>query len=516
MAKTFTAFNPETGNSVGAQILEWDQPQVLAAIKSAEQVKSVIANQSPNERALLLENIAKEIETDKEKIAAIANQETALPLARLTGEVMRTVVQLKNFANFVRTGEHFNAIIDLADPNYLPVARPDLRKTHIPLGVVAVFAASNFPLAFSVAGGDTASALAAGCPVIVKAHPSHPNTCELVFQAVQRALSISGLPKQLFSIVQGVNPQITHWLASAEEITAIGFTGSPMVGKLLVDIAAKRKNPIPVFAEMGSLNPVFFTELSLKDKSAELAKLAMESALLGSGQFCTKPGILIVPIGESGDAFVKDVSAITSAAKVAPLLNSGIATRYTDAITKLSGSNGLQVFAGVKNESGYSVAPTVFVVNWSQISKHDQLLEEHFGPTTVIIRAAQQDFLEIARFLGGQLTASIHATSDEINLISPTNQVSKLISEISQIAGRVIFNGFPTSVSVTAAMQHGGQWPASSTHTTSVGLDAIYRFLRPVVYQAFPDRALPAQLQNLNPYKISRKVNGVRSDAPLT
>ena len=515
MAKTFTAFNPETGNSVGAEIVEWDQAQVLAAIKSADQVKSAIANLSPIDRANLLENIANEIELEKEKIATCANQETALPMARLTGEVMRTVVQLRNFANFVRTGEHFNAIIDLADSNYLPVARPDLRKTLQPLGVVAVFAASNFPLAFSVAGGDSASALAAGCPVIVKAHPSHPNTCELIFSAIQRALAKSGLPKQTFAIVQGINPQITHWLATADEITAVGFTGSPLVGKLLVDLATKRKNPIPVFAEMGSLNPVFFTDAALNGKASELAKLAMESALLGSGQFCTKPGILIVPTGKNGDEFVKEISTITSAAKVAPLLNAGIASRYTDAVTKLSSSPGLQVIAGVKNETGYSVTPTVFVVDWKDINKHDQLLEEHFGPTTVIIRALQSEFVEIAKSLGGQLTAAIHATADEIaNTVD--SGVSQLIAQISQIAGRLIFNGFPTSVSVTAAMQHGGQWPASSTHTTSVGLDAIYRFLRPVVYQGFPDKALPAQLQNANPYKIFRKVNGVRSDAPLT
>ena len=511
MSKTFTAFNPDTGASVGEQIAEFDQSQVLNAIQAADAVKSSIAKLSPTARANLLENIANEIEIDKEKIANIAHQETALPMARLTGEVVRTVVQIRNFAKFISTGEHLNAIIDLADANYLPVARPDLRKTMQPLGVVAVFAASNFPLAFSVAGGDSASALAAGCPVVAKAHPSHPNTCELVYQAVQRGIKKSGLPKEIFAIVQGTNPQITHWLAGADQITAIGFTGSPFVGKLLVELAAKRKVPIPVFAEMGSLNPVFFIDTSLVGKSAELAKLAMESALLGSGQFCTKPGILVVPNGKNGDEFIGEIKSITSAAKVGPLLNFAIANKYSEAITKLSQSKDLLVFAGVKNESGFSVTPTVFVVNWNQISKHHELLEEHFGPTTVIIRAEQSEFSTIAKSLGGQLTAAIHVPNNALD-----QQTNDLIAQLSQIAGRIIFNGFPTSVSVTAAMQHGGQWPASSTHTTSVGLDAIFRFLRPVVYQGFPDHALPAELQNANPYKITRKVNGVRSDAPLT
>ena len=269
MSKTFTAQNPATGQAVGNPIAEWDLVQTSAAITAADSVKSKLSSTNPTQRAALLNAIADAIEEQKEKLAETANQETALPMARLTGEVMRTVIQIRAFANLVKSGGHLLPVIDLADPNFLPVARPDLRKSRQPLGVVAVFAASNFPLAFSVAGGDTASALAAGCPVIVKAHPSHPNTSQLVYDAVVKGLTSQGFPKELFAIVQGVNPEITHWLAKAPEVTAIGFTGSGLVGKLLIKLSQERDVPIPVYAEMGSLNPVFFTPGALAEKADE-------------------------------------------------------------------------------------------------------------------------------------------------------------------------------------------------------------------------------------------------------
>jgi len=286
MSKTFTAINPATGQSVGAPVIEHNFEEVSAAISAANKVKEKFAATTPTQRAALLYAIADSIESQKEKLADISHQETALPLARVTGEVMRTVIQIRAFADLVKTGGHLLPVIDLADPNYQPVARPDLRKSAQPLGVVSIFAASNFPLAFSVAGGDSASALAAGCPVVVK------------------AITEQGLPKEIFNLVQGVNPEITHWLAKAPEITAIGFTGSGMVGKLLIKLAQEREVPIPVYAEMGSLNPVFFTPAVLAEKAEELAKAAMDSAFLGSGQFCTKPGIIVVPNDGGGDKFI--------------------------------------------------------------------------------------------------------------------------------------------------------------------------------------------------------------------
>ena len=508
MSKTFTAQNPATAQSVGNPIAEWDLVQTSTAIKAADSVKSKLSSTNPTQRAALLNAIADAIEEQKEKLAETANLETALPMPRLTGEVMRTVIQIRAFANLVKNGGHLLPVIDLADPNFLPVARPDLRKSQRPLGVVAVFAASNFPLAFSVAGGDTASALAAGCPVIVKAHPSHPNTSQLVYEAVIKGLTSQGLPKELFAIVQGVNPEITHWLAKAPEITAIGFTGSGMVGKLLLKLSQERDVPIPVYAEMGSLNPVFFTPGALNEKADELAKAAMDSALLGSGQFCTKPGIIIVADDAAGDKFISQVESYVASQKVGPLLNKGIASRFSDAISSLTKSKGLKVISGTNNSDGFGVTPTIFVVNWADVKNHHDLLEEHFGPTSVIIRAPFDQFLAVANVMEGQLTAALHAGSGE--------NVKDLVAKLSELAGRVIWNGFPTAVSVTAAQNHGGQWPASSTHTTSVGLDALYRFVRPVVYQNFPDNQLPAELQNANPYGIERVVNGERSNKVIS
>ena len=507
MSKTFTATNPANGQAVGNPINEHSFEEVTTAIAAAEKVKTKFAATTPTQRAALLNAIADSIESEKEALAQISHLETALPIARVTGEVMRTVIQIRAFADLVKTGGHLLPIIDLADPNFQPVARPDLRKSMQPLGVVSIFAASNFPLAFSVAGGDSASALAAGCPVVVKAHPSHPNTCQVVYEATTRAITAQGLPKEIFSLVQGVNPEITHWLAKDPLITAIGFTGSGLVGKLLIKLAQERPVPIPVFAEMGSLNPVFFTPTALAQKADELAKAAMDSALLGSGQFCTKPGIIVVPDDAAGDKFITQVESYVASQKVGPLLNKGIAGRYSEAVSALTKSKGLKVISGTNNPDGFGVTPTIFVVNWSDVKNHHDLLEEHFGPTSVIIRAPFDQFLNVAEAMEGQLTAALHA--------GPGENVKDLVAKLSQLAGRVIWNGFPTAVSVTAAQNHGGQWPASSTHTTSVGLDALFRFVRPVVYQNFPDNQLPAELQNANPYGVERVVNGVRSNKAI-
>ena len=508
MSKTFTAVNPATGQAVGEPIAENNFEEVSAAIAAANKVKKEFAATTPTQRAALLNAIADSIESQKEKLADISNQESALPIARVTGEVMRTVIQIRAFADLVKTGGHLLPIIDLADPNFLPIARPDLRKSQQPLGVVSIFAASNFPLAFSVAGGDSASALAAGCPVVVKAHPSHPNTCEMVYQAVVKAITEQGLPKEIFTLVQGVNPEITHWLAKAPEVAAIGFTGSGMVGKLLIKLAQEREVPIPVYAEMGSLNPVFFTPAVLAEKSEELAKAAMDSALLGSGQFCTKPGIMVVPNDGAGDKFIASVQSYIADQKVGPLLNKGIATRFIDAISSISKAKGVKLLTGTNNPDGFGVTPTIFVVDWADVKNHDDLLEEHFGPTSVIVRAPFDQYLSIAKSMSGQLASALHATA--------TDNVKDLVAALTQKAGRLIWNGFPTSVSVTAAQNHGGQWPASSSHTTSVGLDSLFRFVRPVVYQSFPDNQLPAELQNSNPYGIERVINGVRSNKAIS
>jgi NADP-dependent aldehyde dehydrogenase len=497
---TYQAIDPTTGTPFGDAINEMGKSEVESLITKAANQKAKLAATSPLERAAILRAIAAAVESKREQLIEVTMKETALPNGRLTGELSRTVFQLEQFAKMVEAGTHIQAIIDLPDANWVPAARPDIRKANQSLGLAAIFAASNFPYAFSVIGGDSASAIAAGCPIIVKSHPSHPNTCRIMRDAVVEGFKKAGFSEDSFVMAEGLNPEITHWIASHPSVTSIGFTGSGMVGKLLTDISHKREVPIPVYAEMGSLNPVFFTPGALKANAEALAKASMDSATLGSGQFCTKPGILVIPNGAEGDEFLNHIESYLGTLAVAPLLNKGIADRYSSATAKLAIDSKLKVYKGKETQGGFGVEPTVFVVNWNDAKSNHELLEEHFGPTSVIIRADFADFEKVAADMEGQLCAALHTVAGE--------KVSGLLNILADRAGRVIMNGFPTAVAVTAAMQHGGQWPSSSTQTTSVGLDSIYRFLRPVAHQNYLDELLPLSLQNSNPWKISRVVNG--------
>jgi NADP-dependent aldehyde dehydrogenase len=490
---TFRAINPATGEEFGPQVTNATQAEVTKIIEAA---KAPVL--SPANRGTLLSNISAAIESDRAAIVEIAMQESGLPEARLNGELTRTVFQINTFAKLVSTGVHLAVKIDKADPDYGMGPRPDIRKQNQPLGTVAIFAASNFPLAFSTAGGDSASALAAGCAVVLKAHPSHPGTTRAVFASIQKGIAASGLPKEIFTLVEGNDPQITHWVATHPKITAIGFTGSGPVGKILMDLAAKREVPIPVFAEMGSINPVFVTSSAIAERCEVLAKGAVDSALLGSGQFCTKPGLFILPASHA-DSFLAEVEKYLTTLSVGPLLNNGIADRYSSAIAALSTNKAVKVFTATNAGKGISVTPTFFVADWETVSSIPELLEEHFGPTTVLAVANESEFEAIAASLEGQLTATIQGTDSD----SP----KELLSILAQRAGRVIWNGFPTGVSVTAAMQHGGQWPSSSSHTTSVGTDAIYRFMRPVSYQGVSQNNLPEALQDSNPWKVPQQIS---------
>jgi len=494
---TFTAVKPSDASPFGSPIHENSEAEVRALITKTQEQAHTLAALSPLKSAALLRLIAEEIESQRAQLITSACAETALPEGRIGGEITRTTVQFKLFADLVETGRHLRVVIDKADANYSPAPRPDIRRQNQPLGVVAIFAASNFPLAFSVAGGDCASAIASGNAVVAKAHPSHPNTCAIIEGAVKSALTKAGLSADLFAIVQGTNPQITHWLAGDPRIKAVGFTGSETVGRILLDISAKREVPIPVYAEMGSLNPVFVTSAAITERSEELAKGLVDSALLGSGQFCTKPGLIFIPANQS--QFLSQMSAHLATLKVGPLLSSSIASRYSAAIADLSQKTSLQVFSAQTTDNGFGVTPTIFVTDWATAQSTPGLLEEHFGPTTVVITANENDYLKIASELPGQLTATIHG--------SASDSYAELLSILAQKAGRVIWNAFPTGVAVTEAMQHGGQWPASSTHTTSVGIDAIYRFMRPVSYQSFAQEVLPAALQDANPWKVEQRIN---------
>lgn len=493
---TFRAVKPIDGSPYGAEIAENSKSEVDSLIEAAKKTTQALAVQSPAERAQLLRAIATEIEAVRPSLIESACAETALPEARISGEITRTTVQFELFAKLVETGTHLAAVIDKADANYSPAPRPDIRKMNQPLGVVAIFAASNFPLAFSVAGGDAASAIAAGNSILAKAHPAHPNTCAIVEGAIKSALVKCGLSADTYSIVQGVNPEITHWLANHPDVKAIGFTGSETVGKILVDLAAKRAEPIPVFAEMGSLNPVFVTSSAIADRSEALAKGLIDSALMGSGQFCTKPGLIFTP---ANTEFISALKSYLSTLSTAPLLSKSIAERYTSAISKLATNGDIEAVSGISNEEGFGVTPTVFFTDWKTASSHSELLAEHFGPTTVVITAEEREFPEIATALNGQLTATIQGTDSD--------KPAELLSILAEKAGRVIWNGFPTGVAVTTAMNHGGPWPASSTFTTSVGTDAIYRFMRPVAYQGFTQAALPKPIQDANPWSIPQRIN---------
>jgi NADP-dependent aldehyde dehydrogenase len=494
---TFTALKPSDASPFGKPIHENTEGEVRALITKAHEQAQTLANLSPAQSAALLRAIAEEIESQRASLIENACAETALPEGRIGGEITRTTTQFKLFADLVETGRHLRVVIDKSDANYSPAPRPDIRRQNQPLGVVAIFAASNFPLAFSVAGGDAASAIASGNAVVAKAHPAHPNTCAIIENAVKSALTKVGLSADLFAIVQGTNPAITHWLAGDSRIQAVGFTGSEAVGRILLDICAKREVPIPVYAEMGSLNPVFVKRSAIAERSDELAKGLVDSALLGSGQFCTKPGLIFIPENET--QFLSQISAHLATLQVGPLLSSAIASRYSAAIAELSQKTSVQVLSAQTTENGFGVTPTIFVTDWVTAQSTPGLLEEHFGPTTVVITANENDYVKIASELPGQLTATIHG--------SASDSYPELLSILSQKAGRVIWNAFPTGVAVTEAMQHGGQWPASSTHTTSVGIDAIYRFMRPVSYQSFAQEVLPPALQDANPWKIEQRIN---------
>ena len=493
---TFRAVKPIDGAPYGVEIPEHSKSEVDSLIKKAAASSHSIATQSPKDRALLLRTIAAEIESSRASLIESACAETALPEARIAGEITRTTVQFELFARLVETGKHLAVAIDKADANYSPAPRPDIRKMNLPLGVVAIFAASNFPLAFSVAGGDAASAIAAGNAIVAKAHPSHPNTCATIESAIKSALKKCGLSEDLYSIVQGANPEITHWLALHDDVKAVGFTGSEIVGRILVDLAATRKEPIPVFAEMGSLNPVFVTKNAIADRSEALAKGIIDSALMGSGQFCTKPGLVFTP---KDSDFIATMKSHLATLSVAPLLSKSIAERYSSAIAKLSSTGKIEVASGATNENGFGVTPTIFITDWATASTNHELLEEHFGPTTVVITCDENQYVEIASSLQGQLTATIQGTD--------ADNPAELLSVLKEKAGRVIWNGFPTGVAVTSAMNHGGPWPSSSSHTTSVGTDAIYRFMRPVAYQGFAQNVLPEPLQDANSWAVPQSIN---------
>ncbi len=479
--------------------------EIDAAVEKADRAFQEYRNKSGIEKAILLETIAEEITALGDELIDRCCRETGLPEARISGERGRTVSQLNLFAQLLREGSWVDTRIDTAIPERAPVPKPDLRSLQKPLGAVGIFGASNFPLAFSVAGGDTVSALAAGCTVVVKAHPAHPGTCEMIAAAITKALAKTNMPDGVFSMVQGLSVEVGMALVKHPLIKAIGFTGSFKGGKALFDAAVRRAVPIPVYAEMGSTNPVFILPGALFENGENIAQGLAGSVTLGVGQFCTNPGLVLIQESEKSASFLQKFANRISQINAGVMLTSAIDRAYRSSLAKLAELEEIETLAGGAHENiANGAAACVLKTNAAYFLSNKVLEEEIFGPSTLVVSAdGKADLLKIARNLGGHLTATIFGTEKDLK------DHEELLSILEQKVGRLIVNGFPTGVEVCDSMVHGGMFPATTdSRTTSVGTAAITRFTRPVCYQNFPDFLLPDELKNDNPLGIWRKIDG--------
>lgn len=496
-------FDPAAGEALDPVYRHGDSADVEAAAAAAAAAFPVYRATTSEQRAQFLEAIAARLEAVSEALIARAVAESGLPQARITGEVGRTTGQLRLFAGVLREGSWNGARIDTALPDRAPLPRPDIRQRFIPLGPVAVFGASNFPLAFSVAGGDTASALAAGCPVIVKGHDAHPGTSEIVARAITEAVAQSGLPSGTFSLLFGSGPGLGIELVTDPRIKAVGFTGSRTAGMALVAAAAARPEPIPVYAEMSSINPVFLLDGALSTRGAELGKAFIGSLTMGSGQFCTNPGLVIAVDGPGLDAFVDAACEAISAAPATPMLTPNIARSYASGVESLAGAAEL-VARGKDGGSETCGQAALFSTDAKSFVASQELQAEVFGSSSLIVRCADAaQVAVVAQGIEGQLTATVHADDSDVDA------AAELLPLLELKAGRILFNGWPTGVEVCHAMVHGGPFPATSdSRTTSVGARAIERFLRPVAYQDVPKALLPSAIADGNPDRLWRRIDG--------
>jgi len=497
------AFDPSAGQELEPAYHYGDQSHVDAACAAAAAAFAAYRSTTSEQRAEFLEAIAANIEAIEGDIIARAVAESGLPRARITGEVGRTTGQLRLFAGVLREGSWNGARIDPALPDRTPLPRPDIRQRAIPLGPVAVFGASNFPLAFSVAGGDTASALAAGCPVVVKAHDAHPGTSELVGRAITEAVADAGLPAGTFSLLFGSGPELGIALVTDPRIKAVGFTGSRSAGTALVTAAAGRPEPIPVYAEMSSINPVFLLDGALATRAADLGLAFVASLTMGSGQFCTNPGLVIAVDGPGLDAFIDAARDAVAQAPATPMLTPGIAENYANGVNTLSGEADV-IVRGETGDSQTACRAALFATDAKSFSSSENLQAEVFGSSSLIVRCADADEMRtVAENVEGQLTVTVHA--DE----SDYDDARQLVPLLELKAGRILFDGWPTGVEVGHAMVHGGPYPATSdSRSTSVGSRAIERFLRPVCYQNVPKSLLPGAIADGNPDHLWRRIDG--------
>ena len=501
------AANPATGQRLEPGFHQATPEEVDRAMMLAESAfRSDGHFRTPDTRARLLETIAAELEALGDELIQRAQAETGLPEARLKGERQRTVSQLRMFAELVREGSWVDARIDRAIPERSPIPKPDIRRMLLPLGPVVIFGASNFPLAFSVAGGDTASALAAGCPVTVKAHPAHPGTSELAAEAIRKAVEASGLDPGTFSMVHGSDPEVSIELVRHPATAAVGFTGSHRAGRSIFDAACSRPQPIPVYAEMGSVNPVFVLPGALAARPEEIGRGLVQSVCLGVGQFCTNPGLVFGLRSEAFTAFARATGQRMLEVPAGIMLHRGIRDSYRRGLEEATGIGGVQVAGAVKAEPGAEALAggAVLMTDDETFLQNPVLAEEIFGPSTLIVQCSSVQRLEqIIATMKGNLTATVHGTERDL---SEHRQLLRLLEEK---VGRIVFNGYPTGVEVCPSMHHGGPYPATTDPKfTSVGTAAIYRFARPVCYQSFPQSALPDELRDDNPRGIWRQVDG--------
>ncbi len=477
--------DPRTGEVRAEMGLQADTAAVDAAVRAAYATVDLLADRS--KRSALLRAAADGVEARAAELIAAADAETALGVPRLTGELARVAYQFRFFADIVDDGAFLGVVVDELDPSAVP-PRPALRRWKVPVGAVAVFAASNFPFAFSVPGGDTASALAAGCPVVVKAHPDHPQTSELAAATIRQAAEKAGLPADVLVLIHGY--QAGSDLVRHPLISAVGFTGSIPGGRALFDLAAARPVPIPFYGELGSLNPVVVTERAAQARPDEIAAGLVASYTLGQGQFCTKPGLVLVPAGPAGDELTGKAAAAAAAAAPGALLDGRMREHFLAGFAARATAPGVRTLAeaGAAPADGtpQAVRPGLLEVDAADLT--GGLLEECFGPVTVLVRYRDTaDAEAVLARMAGNLTATLHAEPGE-------SGAAAWLARLSRFAGRVIFGGWPTGVAVAPAMTHGGPYPATTSPTTSVGGAAIERWLRPVTYQTVPPELLPAEL----------------------
>jgi NADP-dependent aldehyde dehydrogenase len=503
-------WNPYTGEPVGPPVPHTAPGEVDRTCRAAAAAVGPLSAIPLASRAALLRAVASALESERDGIVALADAETGLGRTRLGGELTRTTVQLEMFAGVVEDGSFLEAIVDLPDPTARPTPRPDLRRMLVPVGPVAVYAAGNFPLAFSVAGGDTASALAAGCPVVVKVHPGHPGLSVRCGQTVAAALSGAGAPEGTFALVHGV--EAGRELVTHPAIAAAAFTGSLAGGRSLHDLAAARPAPIPFYGELGSLNPTVVTPGAAAARGTAIAHGFVGSFTLGAGQFCTKPGLLFLPRGHRLEQPLADAVA---EAPIGPLLNARIRDAFVHAAAEMAAAPGVETVAAAAavDRPGFWAAPLLLRVAVTDLlGQADRLLAECFGPAALVVEYGSVEELTAAlTAVPGSLAGTLHAEPDSEPELTRT-----VLDHLAHTCGRVILDGWPTGVAVSWAQHHGGPWPATTASLhTSVGVTAARRFLRPVAYQNVPDPLLPAPLRDANPLGIPRRVNGTLTTNPV-